>query len=180
MRLTLMALAAGGMLLTACSSSPSTTNSPPQAHPTTSGVIATPPVAVEHPLATNLPNVTIAPPGSMSPGPFTITPIVCGKLTAAQQSQFGTTAKAGFIYRFTNNTDSTTGDPKLSVNFLVGSTVVTNNVPGAETPVAPGQSGTQEVDGIGASGQNVTFTSCQIMSYAINTGNGIDTTEYAG
>lgn len=128
-------------------------------------------------MATNLPNVTIAP-GPLPRGPFSIEPITCGRLTHAQQTQFATNAKTGFVFKFTNNGTSP-GDPKLFMNFLAGTTVLANSF-GMMTPVSPGQSGEAEADGISYSGQPISFSACQIMGYYIDTGNGIDNTEYAG
>lgn len=132
---------------------------------------ATPAEASSSPAAT--------PSGQSAPGPFKITSLSCGKLTAAQQNQFGTTAASGFVYKFTNSSASLTAAPKVSVNFLEGTTVLASNVTGSLTQVSPGQSGTGEVDAVDASGGGLAFKGCQVMSYAVVTSSGVLPQQYA-
>lgn len=116
----------------------------------------------------------------MAPGPFTITPVYCGKFSSAQQQEFGTTAKGGLIYRYANESQSLSGSPKLDVDFTSGSTVAGENVSATETTAAPGQSAEGEVDAVGDSGSDLSFTGCQINSYSVVTSGGVDPVSYAG
>jgi len=125
-------------------------------------------------------NITIAPAGSMTPGPVKITPVYCGKFTAAQQSKYGTTAAGGLVYKFANDSSTLVAAPKLSVNFTTGTTVAGSNVTGSLTQVSPGQASTGEVDALDDSGGNLSFTGCQVMSYAVVTSSGVDPVSYAG
>jgi hypothetical protein len=69
----------------------------------------------------------------------------------------------------------------VAVNFLDGAAVVASNVTGAGLdPVGSLQKGGGEVDGIGASGQPVTFTSCEVTGYYFVTADGVEAQEYAG
>jgi hypothetical protein len=102
-------------------------------------------------------------------GPFRITPVYCGKFTAAQQNQYGTNAAGGLVYEYANMSNSLTAAPNLSANFLDGGTVAGNNVTGAPTTISPGQNATGEIDAVGGSGQNLTFTSCELMDYGLIT-----------
>jgi hypothetical protein len=125
-------------------------------------------------------NITIAPADGMAPGPMAITPLYCGKLTAAQQSQYGTSAAAGFVYKFANDSNTLVAAPKVSVNFTTGSVVAGSNVTGELTQVSPGQTGTGEIDALDQSGGNLSFTDCQVMSYAVVTSSGVDPVSFAG
>jgi hypothetical protein len=117
----------------------------------------------------------------MLPGPMAITPVYCGKLSAAQQEQFGTTAAGGLIYRYANRSNTLTGAAKLFAGFTDGTTVAGENYAGSLPNIAPGQSAEGEVDAIGISGQDLKFTGCEIMSYAlITTTSGVDPVSYAG
>lgn len=116
----------------------------------------------------------------MTPGPFQITPVYCGKFSAAQQSEFGTTAKGGLIYKYADESNSINGAAKLDVDFTTGSTVDGENVSADPSTITPGQSSTAEVDAVGDSGQNLSFTGCQVNSYSVILQNGIDPTSYAG
>jgi hypothetical protein len=110
---------------------------------------------------------------------MTITPVYCGTLSAAQQQQFGTTATGGLIYRYTNHSGESAA-AKLYVAFNDGSTVAGANYAGTPPKVASGLSAEGEVDAIGITGQGVTFTSCQIQSYALEATSGVDPVSYAG
>lgn len=111
---------------------------------------------------------------------MTITPMYCGKLSAAQQQRFRTTAAGGLIYRYANHSRGVTGAAKLYVGFTDGTTVAGENYAGTLPDVAPGQSAEGEVDAIGISGQDLKFTGCQVMSYALVTTSGVDPVSYAG
>jgi hypothetical protein len=164
----------------ACSSSlPATT--PPA---TTRAAAATTRAAVTTPAAATPKTVdgdiTIAPAGSMAPGPMKITPVYCGKFTAAQQSEYGTTAAGGFVYRFVNDSANLVAAPKVDVDFTSGTTVAGSNVTADPTQVSPGKTGTGEVDAVGASGQVLPLTGCEVMSYALITSSGAGPASYAG
>jgi hypothetical protein len=116
----------------------------------------------------------------MQPGPMTITPVYCGKLSAAQQKQFGTTAAGGLIYRYANHSDTLTGEAKLYVGFTDGATVAGENYAGKLPDIASGQSAEGEVDAIGISDQDLKFTGCEVKSYALATTSGMDPVSYAG
>lgn len=116
----------------------------------------------------------------MAPGPFTITLVYCGRFSTAQQQEFGTNAKGGLIYKYVNESQSLSGSPKLDVNFTSGSTVAGENVSATETTVTPGQSATGEVDAVGSSGSDLSFTGCEILSYSVVTSSGVDPVSYAG
>lgn len=110
--------------------------------------------------------------GHLPPGPFTIRVLHCGKFTGAERNTLGTTAKGGLVYRYTNNSNTLTGAPNLSVNFTAGSTVVGNNVTANANPIGPRRSATGEVDAVGGSGQALRFTGCDLVSYGIVTSSG--------
>jgi hypothetical protein len=176
--ITLVLGAAGLTALAACGSvgSNSTTSirtSAPAAAPRAAPSSASAPKTVDG-------NITIAPAGSMTPGPMKVTPVYCGKFTAAQQSQYGTTAAGGFVYKFTNISNTTAAAPSVEVDFTSASTVVGSNVSGTLTPVLQGQTGTAEVDALGQSGQDLAFSGCQVMSYSLQTDAGAVPGNYAG
>jgi hypothetical protein len=168
---------AAAAAIAACSSSPASTAGAPAA----TAAAATATTAATRAAAKAADgNITIAPADGMPPGPMKITPLSCGKLTAAQRSEYGTTAAAAFVYRFSNGSNTLVAAPKLSVNFTSGGAVVGSNVTAAITPVSPGQSGTGEVDALGDSGQGLKFSGCQVMSYALVTSSGVDPSSFAG
>lgn len=138
------------------------------------------PAATASQVASSTGNVSVIAGGATSsPGPEKLTFGTCGNLSAAQQAQFGTTASAGLTYAFVNGSAGLAA-PKVEVNFLDGTTVVASNVSGAGLdPIGPGQSGSGEVDAVGDSGQDVTFTSCQVTGYAVVGSDGVGD-EYAG
>ena len=115
----------------------------------------------------------------MQQGPITITPLYCGKLSAAQQGQFRTTAAGGLIYRYANHAD-TPAAAELAVSFTEGTTVAGENYAGKEPEIAPGRSAEGEVDAIGITGQDVKFTGCEVESYALDSTLGADPVSYAG
>jgi hypothetical protein len=125
-------------------------------------------------------NITIPAAGNLQPGPMAITPLYCGKLSAAQQQQFGTSAVGGLIYRYTNHSAGLSGAAKLYVGFTDAGTVVAENYAGTVTSVGPGKSGEAEVDAVGISGQGVTFSGCSVLSYALDSNIGVDPVSYAG
>ena len=108
-----------------------------------------------------------------------ITAVYCGPLTAAQQAQFGTTAAGGLIYRYANNS-SDSGSAKLYVGFTDGTGVIGSNYAGDLPSVAKGKSALGEVDAVGIEGQDLNFTGCEIMSYALVSSVGVDPVSYAG
>jgi len=110
---------------------------------------------------------------------MTITPLYCGKFSASQRSQFGTTAVGGLIYQYANHSGAA-GAAKLEVGFTEAGTVIGANYAGTPPSIASGESAEGEVDAIGISGQNVTFTGCELMSYALVTSSGTDPVSYAG
>jgi phage protein D len=110
-----------------------------------------------------------------------ITPVYCGKLSAAQRQQFGTTAAGGLIYRYANHSGTLSGAAKLFAGFTNGATTAGENYAGSLPDIAPGQSAEGEVDAIGISGQNLAFTGCEVLSYAlVTTDSGVDPVSYAG
>jgi hypothetical protein len=116
----------------------------------------------------------------MMAGPMTITPLYCGKLSAAQRQQFGTTAAGGLVYKYANHSAGVTGAAKLYVGFSDGTMVAGSNYAGKLPSVARGQSAEGEVDAIGISGQDLAFTSCEIKSYALASASEVDPVSYAG
>lgn len=176
----LLSLAAAAAFLAACSSSPASSSSqtPAASRPAASvTAAAASPAAAAKAIDGN---ITIAPADGMAPGPMVITPLHCGKLTAAQQAEFGTTAAAGFVYRFANHSNTLVAAPKVDVNFTGGTSVEGSNVTGQLTPISPGQTGTGEVDALTDSGGNLTFTGCQIMWYAVVTSDSVGPVSFAG
>jgi hypothetical protein len=127
---------------------------------------------------TTVGNITIAPAGDLMPGPMTITPVYCGKLSAAQQQQFGTTAAGGLIYRYANHSDSPAA-AKLDVGFTEGTTIAGENYAGTQPNIAPGHSAEAEVDAVGITGQDVQFSGCTVKNYALATTLGMDPVSYA-
>lgn len=121
-------------------------------------------------------NIVIAAPGSLAPGPFKITPVLCGKLSAVQKQQFSTHADSGLIFKYQNVSNGITGEPSLKVNFTRGSTVVGDNDSAGFPQVGPGQSAMGEVDAMDAW---PTFTGCEILNYALITPDGVGAV-YAG
>ena len=124
-------------------------------------------------------NITIGPARGMVSGPMTITPLYCGKLSSAQRRQFGTTAAGGLINRYANHLGMA-AEAKLNVGFTDGTTLVAENAAGPVASIASGQSGEGEVDAFGITGQDVSFTGCELMSYALVTSSGADPVSYAG
>jgi hypothetical protein len=116
----------------------------------------------------------------MEPGPMKVTAVYCGSLSAAQRQRFGTTAAGGLIYKYANASDSESGSAKLYVGFTNGSGVAGSNYAGTLPAVAPGKSAEGEVDAVGIEGQDLTFTGCELLSYALVTGTGVDPVSYAG
>jgi hypothetical protein len=128
---------------------------------------------------TTVGNITTAPAGSMQAGPVKITPVYCGRLSAAQQAQFQTTATGGLIYRYANRSGSAV-QARLFVKFTDGTTQVGGNYTGTVPDLAPGQSAEGEVDAMGIAGQNLTFTGCDVESYTVTSSLGMDPVSYAG
>lgn len=102
---------------------------------------------------------------AQQPGPFRIKPLYCGRFSAAQKNRFGTSAKAGFIYRFTDTSATFTGQPQVTVNFTTGATVDGSNVTGDSPSVSPGQNAEGEVDAVSSGGSGLTFTACAPAGY---------------
>lgn len=109
-----------------------------------------------------------------------ITAVYCGPLSAAQRSQFGTTAAGGLIYRYANTSSGVTGSAKLYVGFTAGGGIAGSNYAGTLPDIGPGKSGEGEVDAVDIKGQDLNFSDCEIMSYALVTSTGVDPVSYAG
>lgn len=109
---------------------------------------------------------------NLPPGPFKITPVKCGRYTAAEQDKFGTSADGGFIFKYTNVSNTLTDQPNLEVNFLKGSTVVGNNVTGHVLDVDPGQSAEASVNAVSGGGGSLSFDTCEMMDYGLIGGSG--------
>jgi hypothetical protein len=117
----------------------------------------------------------------MQKGPMTITPVYCGKLSAAQQAQFGTTAAGGLIYTYANSASAgVSGSANLDVGFTNSSGILGSNYASNLHSVPPGKSAEGEVDAIGVQGQDLSFSGCEIMSYALVSSMGVDPVSYAG
>jgi hypothetical protein len=117
----------------------------------------------------------------MLQGPMKITALYCGKLSAAQQAQFGTTAAGGLIYKYANDGSSAiSGSAKLYVGFTGAGGILGSNYAGTLPAVAPGKSAEGEVDAVDIEGRDLSFTGCEIMSYALITSTGVDPVSYAG
>lgn len=123
------------------------------------------------PAKTSVKGVTLSPDTGMAPGPFSITPVSCGKYTPAQQNQFSTNATGGLVFKYTNESQDLTGSPNLEVNFTNGSEVAGNNVSGGTTDIGPGQSAEASVDAVGGS-SSLKFTGCELMTYGVDASNG--------
>jgi hypothetical protein len=116
----------------------------------------------------------------MAPGPMKITPVYCGKFTAAQKTQYDTRAAGGFVYKVANQSNSLTGAAKVDVDFISGTTVLAENVTANLVQVSPGLSATGEVDALGGSGDDLKFSGCEVMWYAVVTSDSVDPVTYAG
>jgi hypothetical protein len=116
---------------------------------------------------------------ALKPGPFRIIPVHCGRYTPAQRNALGTTAAGGLVYRFTNTSASLNGQPIVDVQFLDGRQVAGENVAGSGSGAGPGQGSENGVDAVGGSGQNLRFTSCQLVSYAVETGSSAEYGDFA-
>jgi hypothetical protein len=103
----------------------------------------------------------------LPPGPFRIAAVKCGPYTAVEKAKFGTTAKGGLIFKYTNASNSLTDAVKLDVSFMAGTSVLGENVNGQAPAVAPGQSGEAAVDATGGSGTDLTFTTCELNTYSL-------------
>lgn len=173
--------AAAIVLLTAACSSGAPQAAPGSASPTptaspspapsavaTSAAPTTPPSASSQPTTTTGATIVRSTQARhLPPGPFKITPVKCGPYTPAEKSQFGTTAKGGLVFKYTNMSNSLTDAVKLDVGFASGSTVGGENVNGNGPQVAPGQSAEATVDALNPGGGNLTFTSCELMTYSL-------------
>lgn len=173
----MFAVPAAVLAVAACSPAASSGTSPPA--PTATAAPVAPSPARPAAPSKYSGNITIAPANGALPGPEKLTFLSCGKLTPAQQAEFGTNAAGGLTYRFTNEA-AFAASPQVAVNFLDGSTVVASNVTGYGAPVGPGQSEAGEVDAVGASGQPVRFGSCEVMDYLLISGHGSVPVQYAG
>lgn len=101
------------------------------------------------------------------PGPFKITPVFCGKYSKAQVNRYSDVS--GYVFRYTNISNSVVGSPTLTVNFTVGSTVTGSNVNGSIPNIGPGQNATGAV---GNGGNVLRFTRCEPLSYQVSTADG--------
>lgn len=163
------------LLTAACASTthaaaPATSATPP-ASPTSAPATASPtaaPSAPTSPTGHGSKILLSTQAKNLPPGPFRITAVSCGPYTAAEQSKFGTTAKGGLVYRYANVSNSLTGAPSLDVDFLDGTTVLGDNVTGSNVPdISPGQTAEGHVDALDGSGQNLSFTGCELMQYGL-------------
>jgi hypothetical protein len=110
-----------------------------------------------------------------------ITPVYCGKLSAAQQTQFGTTAAGGLIYTYANKgAGAVTGSAKLYVGFTGAGGILGTNYAGTVPDIDPGKSAQGEVDAVDIQGNDLSFTGCEIMSYSLVTSVGVNPVSYAG
>lgn len=177
----MIAFPAAILAVAACSPAASSGTSPPASTTPAAATAATVPPSPARPAAPSKysANITAAAANGALPGPEKITFTSCGKLTPAQQAEFGTNAAGGLTYRFTNEA-AFAASPQVAVNFLDGSTVVASNVTGYGAPVGPGQSEAGEVDAVGASGQPVRFGSCEVMDYLLVSARGSVPVQYAG
>jgi hypothetical protein len=120
-------------------------------------------------------NITLsAQGGSLPPGPFKITAMYCGTLTAADQAKYRTSATSGLVYSYTDTSRTLTGAASLSVDFADGAHVAGSHAPGAaDLPFArPGQTITTVDQATGPGGAPLTFSGCELMHYAANTADG--------
>lgn len=118
-------------------------------------------------------NVTVAAGAAhLPPGPFRIVGRYCGVFTAAQRARYGTTARGGLVYTYTDTSATVTGAPNLSAEFLRDGTVAGSGFPATLTSVRPGHSATGEVDAVDAGGRPLAFTGCELVSYTVVTGAG--------
>lgn len=172
------AVTVAALAVTACGSQHAATT-PPSAAPTTATAAPASPSAAAAPAVTDG-NITLSGQGRFLPaGPFTIKPLYCGPFTAAQKTQFGTSAAGGLIYTYTNTSNSLTGSAIVHADFTNGGAVAGDNVAGSLSPVGPGQSATGSVDAVGNGGQGLTFTGCELMQYAVQTISGNLPVSYA-
>jgi hypothetical protein len=105
-------------------------------------------------------------------GPFKVTPVHCGRCSAAQQLESGTNARGGLIYRYTNDSNSVQGAAIADVTFTGGSTVEGENVAGKPPSTGPGQSAEGEIDAVNSGGSDLRFTGCKILSDSVQTADG--------
>jgi hypothetical protein len=117
----------------------------------------------------------------MQQGPMKISPVYCGKLSSAQQAKFDTTAAGGLIYKYANDGSSAiSGSAKLYVGFTADGGVLGSNYAGTLPSIEPGKSAEGEVDAVDIQGGDLSFTGCEIMSYALITSTGVDPVSYTG
>ena len=110
-----------------------------------------------------------------------ITAVYCGPLSAAQRSQFGTTAAGGLIYRYANDGSSgVTGSAKLYVGFTADGGIARVELRGNPARRRPGQVRGGRGGRGRHQGQDLNFSGCEIMSYALVTSTGVDPVSYAG
>lgn len=174
MRFRAMPAIAAVLLTAACASTTPAaapaTSAPASSSPTTAPTTASPTAAASAPAspAGHGSNIILSTQAKqLPPGPFRITAVSCGPYTAAQQAKFGTNAKGGLVYRYANVSNSLTGAPSLEVDFLSGANVLGSNVTGNAPDIGPGQTAEGYVDALDGSGQNLTFSGCELMQYGL-------------
>jgi PBP1b-binding outer membrane lipoprotein LpoB len=172
----LLSLAAAAAFLAACSSSPAISSSQPPAAPQPTTPVATTAAASPTTAAKVVDgNITITPAAGMAPGPMKIIPVYCGKFSQAQQDEYQTNATAGFVYKYSNASNTLTAAAEAFVSFTDGTTVTGANNAGADWPmIGPGQNAVGEVDA------PASFTGCELTSYVLVTSAGVDPVSYAG
>ena len=170
-----LAMAAACAVLAACSAT--ATHSAPTPHDSATS----PPAPASHaPHIALPPNVSLSPQaGSLPPGPLTIKVVSCGAYTQAQRNSLGTNARGGLVYDYTGRPGTKADGGTLDVEFLKGARVAGENVAGDPPPVAAGQTATDTVDAVGGSGGNLSFTSCELLDYAVITSAGGQPGTYA-
>ena len=67
-----------------------------------------------------------------------------------------------------NVSNTLTGAPDLSVNFLQGSNVIGRNFSHIQTPIGPGQTSQNVVDALSGSGSDLSDYTCELMSYTLS------------
>jgi hypothetical protein len=176
--------AAATLALAGCSSSakPTPPTAPSSPSPSATSASPTKPPATPTPTSSGTPTggvsasatatlaagVSVATQGHDLPsGPFSITAIHCGAYTGAEQAQFGTTAKGGLIYRYTNLNSRHADTPKLMVNFTQGAEVLADNVTTSSAPALNiGQTSEAAVDAVDSSGNDIAAGfGCQLTGY---------------
>ena len=104
-------------------------------------------------------------------GPFTVTLTYCGKLSAAQQAQFTTSAAAGLIATAVNH-GSQPYAVQASAEFVSGTAVAGSNVSGFGPVIDPGQSVRLEIDNLAGETNGNPADTCRLTGYAVQSAAG--------